>query len=171
MCLLLSPFSLWFWFFIPLSLVWERECEVGQGRCWEETWEEEFSFGLSLSSPSFLPSSLIFEAPRFSTSHSKHFLWGPPLCSGTETQNEFLQPGGNFVDEMPASLDPSACPAVAGVRLPSETIQFPLRLRDPPKVPWPRVPGYCCPLRTPANLGPVNPLGRRRTGSYGRRGR
>ena len=105
---------------------WGRE-KVG-GRGGRKTYRLDLVFFLC-------PSRVIFDAPRFPTSHSEPFLLGPPPCSGSETQNEFLQPGGNIVERMPGPPDPSPRPLVAGVWLPSETLQFPPRLSYQSKVP------------------------------------
>nr|KAF6341684.1 molybdenum cofactor synthesis 1 [Myotis myotis] len=77
----------------------------------------------------------VFDAPRFPTSHSKHFLLGPTRRSGSETQSESLQPGGDSVEGLSGAPDPSPRPAVAGAWLPSETLLFPPRLRHQPQVP------------------------------------
>lgn len=119
----------------PLSPSVEVRTQGGAGQgLGEEVGKENFPSGLSLSF-SFLLSRVTFDAPRFPTSHSKHFLPGPLSCSGYRTQSEFLQPDGDFVERMPGPPDLSPCPAVAGVRPPSETLQFPPRLRYQPQVP------------------------------------
>ncbi|XP_034516570.1 molybdenum cofactor biosynthesis protein 1 isoform X9 [Ailuropoda melanoleuca] len=76
-----------------------------------------------------------FDAARFPTSHSKHFLPGPLSNSGYKTQSEFLQPDGNFVERRLGPPDPCPCPVAAGVWLPSETLQFPPRLKCQHEVP------------------------------------
>lgn len=120
----------------PLSPSVEVRTQGGAGQgLGEEVGKENVPSGLSLSSLSFLLSRVTFDAPRFPTSHSKHFLPGPLSCSGYRTQSEFLQPDGDFVERMPGPPDLSPCPAVAGVRPPSETLQFPPRLRYQPQVP------------------------------------
>lgn len=113
----------------------EARTRGGQGKGGRRGGGKHFPFGLSLSSLSFLLFRVTFDAPRFPTSHSKHFLPGPLSCSGYKTQREFLQPDDDFVERRLGPPDPSPCPAAAGVRLPAKTLQFPPQLRCQPKVP------------------------------------
>lgn len=125
--------SLGFVLSIPPLRVW-AEPEWGRGGFREEV-GKRVPFALSLSSPSFLPSRTVFDAPRFPTSHSNHFFLGPTRRSGSETQSESLQPGGDSLERLPGAPDASPRPVVAGGWLPTETLLFPPRLRHQPKVP------------------------------------